>query len=252
MRVFALSDIHLDYPENKKWLSQLSLADYQRDVLILAGDVTDNLLLLEYCFNQLSSKFKAVLFVPGNHELWVIRDNLSTSFEKYQKICELANQYSIHLRAHHMNSLSIVPLLSWYDFSFGEPNSQLKSTWMDFRACAWPEELQMPEITHYFLDKNKGFLTTANQTVISFSHFLPRIDLMPNFIPQSMRYLYPVLGSTLLEKQIRILNPQIHIYGHSHVNRQVDIDGIQYINNAYGYPSEQRITSKQLLCIYEQ
>ncbi len=43
MRVFALSDIHIDYHENEQWLSRLSSMDYQEDILILAGDVTDNL-----------------------------------------------------------------------------------------------------------------------------------------------------------------------------------------------------------------
>ena len=252
MRVFAISDIHIDYQENEQWLLGLSSVDYLEDLLILAGDVTDDLQLLEQCFNDLSVKFQKVLFVPGNHELWVVRDNISTSFEKYKKICELANNYDISMQAYHTDSLSIVPLLGWYDFSFAEPSPQLMEVWMDFRACVWPGNLQMPDITDYFLKKNKAFLQTNNQTLISFSHFLPRIDLMPDFIPYSLRYLYPVLGSVLLDEQIRLLKPNIHVYGHSHVNRQVNIGGIQYINNAFGYPSENHITNKNLLCIYEQ
>jgi len=35
------------------------------------------------------------------------------------------------------------------------------------------------------------------------------------------------------------------------VNRQVKIDGITYINNAFGYPAEKRITAKHLLRIYQ-
>ena len=41
MRVFALSDIHIDYNANAKWIESLSVAEYKDDVLILAGDVTD-------------------------------------------------------------------------------------------------------------------------------------------------------------------------------------------------------------------
>ncbi len=252
MRVFALSDIHIDYHENEQWLSRLSSMDYQEDILILAGDVTDNLLLLENCFRDLSAKFQKVLFVPGNHEFWVVRDNNSTSLEKYQKIFELASNYDISMQTYHAASLSIIPLLGWYDFSFGQPSSQLLETWMDFRACVWSERLQMPDVTEYFLNKNRTALKTVNHTLISFSHFLPRIDLMPVFIPSSLRYLFPVLGSVLIEKQIRQLKPQIHVYGHSHVNCQMDIKGIKYINNAFGYPYEQRITNKELLCIYER
>ncbi len=251
MRVFVISDIHIDYQENRQWLSKLSSVDYVEDILILAGDVTDERKLLEECFYELSTKFLKVLFVPGNHELWVLRDRTSTSIEKYQQICNLAIENGISLEPFHRDSLSIVPLLGWYDFSFAYPNSQLMETWMDFRNCVWPNHLQPINITEYFLGKNRAYLQTANETLISFSHFLPRIDLMPAYIPQSYRYYYPALGSVLLEKQIRTLKPGIHVYGHSHVNRRVIIDGIQYINNAFGYPSEDRIANKELLCIYE-
>jgi hypothetical protein len=91
----------------------------------------------------------------------------------------------------------------------------------------------------------------VGDTVITYSHFLPRIDLMPDFIPCASRVLYPILGSSQLDPQLRRLNSHIHVYGHSHVNRNVKIDGVSYINNAFGYPHETRITSKHLVCIHE-
>ena len=72
---------------------------------------------------------------------------------------------------------------------------------------------------------------------------MPRLDVMPGFISCAGRLLYPILGSRHLDRQLRKLNSNIHVYGHSHVNRQVTIDGVSYINNAFGYPSETRITS---------
>ena len=86
--------------------------------------------------------------------------------------------------------------------------------------------------------------------VISYSHFVPRIDLMPNRIPLERRNIYPVLGSVHLGSQVAKLKPDLHIYGHSHVNQSMVLDGIHYVNNAFGYPSELRITSKQLRCVY--
>jgi Icc-related predicted phosphoesterase len=141
--------------------------------------------------------------------------------------------------------------LAWYDFSFAVPCKKLLESWADFRACSWPQPFQPRDVNEYFLKKNVHHLNITNQTVISFSHFLPRIDLMPSYIPQVYHYLYPVLGSVLLEKQIRVLTPHIHVYGHSHVNRSVTLQGVQYINNAFGYPSEDRIARKRLLCVCE-
>jgi hypothetical protein len=41
------------------------------------------------------------------------------------------------------------------------------------------------------------------------------------------------------------------VYGHSHINRSVRIDGVDYVNNAFGYPGEERIAARRLLCIDE-
>ena len=141
--------------------------------------------------------------------------------------------------------------MGWYDYSFGQPSNELFEMWMDFTACKWPDDLDESGITCYFTSMNEEFLDIKNQSVISFSHFLPRIDLMPSYIPPVKRILYPVLGSILLEQQIRRLGSDIHIYGHSHVNRRISKENTLYINNAYGYPNETRITAKKLLCVFE-
>ena len=81
--------------------------------------------------------------------------------------------------------------------------------------------------------------------------FLPRIDLIPDIVPKERRIIDPVLGSKSLGNQVKSLQPDIHVYGHSHINRRVEFDGTQFVNNAYGYPTEARITRKQLICVYE-
>ncbi|MFC0694346.1 metallophosphoesterase [Paraburkholderia humisilvae] len=46
------------------------------DVLILAGDISDSLAVVTECFTALTQRFSKVIYVPGNHELWVRRDRL--------------------------------------------------------------------------------------------------------------------------------------------------------------------------------
>jgi len=252
MRVFAISDLHLDYEQNQSWLRGLSQTDYLQDVLILAGDISDRLSILTLCFEQLERRFKQVLFVPGNHDLWTRRDEEKlTSFDKFDRVSELALNCGISMNSAHYDTLSIIPLLSWYDFSFGQPTDQLLQTWMDFRSCEWGSEIEPAGITQHFLALNEAVLQSKNETIITFSHFLPRIDVMPSFIPLSMQYLYPVLGSSLIDEQVRELSSSFHVYGHSHVNQDIMIDGVRYFNNAFGYPSEEHLSFKKLRCIYE-
>jgi predicted phosphodiesterase len=253
VRVFALSDIHIDYDENAKWIANLSIAEYQDDALILAGDVTDTLRLLDWCLSALAKRFKKVLFVPGNHDLWVIReDREKNSLQKFDDVRAVVESSGASMQAFRERGVEIIPLLAWYDYSFGEPSEELRSIWMDYRACRWPSGYTEEDVAAHFAAFNDKQVSMAPDTVITYSHFLPRIDLMPEFIPSAHKLLYPVLGSRRLELQLRRLNSSIHVYGHSHVNRHVKIDGVSYINNAFGYPSEAWITSKSLMCIHER
>jgi len=252
VRVFALSDIHIDYDANAKWIANLSNAEYLDDALILAGDVTDSRRLLDWCLGALAKRFKKVLFTPGNHDLWVIReDREMNSLQKFDDVRAVVELSGASMQAFRERGVSIIPLLGWYDYSFGEPSEELRSMWMDYRACRWPSGYTEEDVAAHFAAFNDKQVSMASDTIITYSHFLPRIDLMPEFIPCAHKLLYPVLGSTRLERQLRRLNSSIHVYGHSHVNRQVKIDGVSYINNAFGYPNETWITSKSLMLIHE-
>jgi predicted phosphodiesterase len=252
LKVFTISDIHVDFEENLYWLNNLSCDDYLNDILILAGDVTDTLPLFEKALRGLRKRFFEVLFIPGNHDLWVRSSNIKNSLEKLQLIQTIAADCGIRMEPFHSSYLSIIPLFGWYDYSFGHPSREILKSWADYMACKWPENYHEESITQHFISMNEPFIdkSNINRFTISFSHFLPRIDIMPTYIPPDKRFLYPVLGTTLLEKQIYKLGSDIHIYGHSHVNNQVMKGDTLYINNAFGYPYETRITAKKLKCIF--
>jgi len=251
MRLFAISDIHVDYDVNEKWVTGLSLADHQQDVLIVAGDVSDSRLLLERTLAALARRFRKVLFVPGNHDLWVLRDGPEkNSMQKFDEVGAVVEASGASMQPFRERGVSIIPLLGWYDYTFGEPSEELRSVWMDYRACRWPRGFAERDVAAYFEALNDKHLPPAADKVVTYSHFLPRIDVMPHFASAG-RVLYPVLGSRHIDRQLRKLGSTLHVYGHSHVNRRVTIDGVTYVNNAFGYPSESFIASKRLVCIHE-
>jgi predicted phosphodiesterase len=108
MRVFALSDLHVDYRVNARWVEKLSAADYREDLLILAGDLTDITGSLEWCLGALAARFHKVLFVPGNHDLWVTREHFGgNSLEKFEKVRAIAEAAGVSLTPLHSQGLSI-------------------------------------------------------------------------------------------------------------------------------------------------
>jgi 3',5'-cyclic AMP phosphodiesterase CpdA len=70
-RVFVMSDIHTDFPENMSWCASLSDVAFARDAVILGGDVSDDLRVLETTLRLFKRKFRHVFFTPGNHDLWI-------------------------------------------------------------------------------------------------------------------------------------------------------------------------------------
>ena len=73
MKVFAVSDIHTDYPENLEWIKSLTKEEFGDDALIVAGDVSDDERTFVETFAHLSGVFRHVFFVAGNHELYLRR-----------------------------------------------------------------------------------------------------------------------------------------------------------------------------------
>ncbi|PIT00786.1 metallophosphoesterase [Bradyrhizobium nitroreducens] len=252
MRVFATSDLHVDYEANLRWVEDLSAHEYADDILIVAGDISHKLDLVRACLQSLVRKFKRVMFVPGNHDLWTIQASPPVdSLSKFQQLCHIARDSGASVETERFADVTIVPLFSWYDYSFGTPSADLLQKWTDYHACKWPAGMSVKAVTDHFLGMNSKVPIAPENTIISFSHFLPRIDLMPNYIPPAHRFIYPVLGAERLDSQVRALRSKIHVYGHSHINRKTELDGLTYVNCALAYPHEARLASRTLHCIHE-
>ncbi|WP_372370078.1 metallophosphoesterase [Candidatus Uabimicrobium sp. HlEnr_7] len=244
MRIFTVSDIHIDYEENREWLKALSKSDYKNDILIFAGDISHKVSLIEEAFKILSSCFSSVFYVPGNHDLWIKRGH-ETSKERFHFLSNLADNYGIKKDYSEYEKFVIAPILCWYDYTLGKMTPKLTSQWGDFFRCDW-NGMSDAQVNDYFLQQN--VIPQTQKTVISFSHFLPRIDLLPA-LSKLTGFLAPVLGTKKLETIIRSWPSRIHIYGHSHVNTYKWRNNTLYINNAFGYPREAHIAAKKLLDI---
>ena len=244
MRVFATSDLHTDYKENFLWLTELSDTAYRDDTLIVAGDVSDRLEIIRATLLLLRSKFRHVLFTPGNHELWVRNSELN-SIDKLQQVLQLCEELNVVTKPVRFDDLWIVPLFSWYD---GVYDADMKA-WVDFHLCKWPDNIHsLPE---YFLSLNEPHLKSYDTPVITFSHFIPRAELLPP--PQYMRFswLPNVSICAALDAQIRQLNSLVHVCGHTHTTIDTVIDDVRYIQNAVRYPKERRTNSLSIKKIWE-
>jgi UDP-2,3-diacylglucosamine pyrophosphatase LpxH len=265
-RVFTLSDLHVDYQENMAWIQALSSREYTNDTLILAGDVSHDLHKLQAALAALRARFAQVFFVPGNHELWIRQQECTDSMAKFWRVIELCTALGVQTSPGKIGAAGgktgvwVVPLFAWYvqpeegQDSLFVPKAGEDATlemWADNYLTTWPGLGQGSTVAEAFLRLNEAHVHRPyDAPVISFSHFVPRTELIYRTTQEStaagraLRDPHPrfnfsrVAGCTGIEAQIRQLGSMIHVYGHQHRNRHRHIDGVLYISHCLGYPAE--------------
>ena len=95
MRIYAISDLHVDFNVNMQWVEGLSFSEYVDGILIVAGDLSDNTEDIKRSLYILRGKFQNVFFVPGNHDLWTVRDRPLDSLSKFRRILKICRELDI-------------------------------------------------------------------------------------------------------------------------------------------------------------
>ncbi|MGF1528184.1 MAG: metallophosphoesterase [Candidatus Competibacterales bacterium] len=264
MRIVALADIHSDFAANSAWLEALSSEDHQRDVLILAGDVSHDLDVLLRVLEGLTRRFARVFFTPGNHDLWLTPGDSrsgeasSDSWHKLQRLLRECRRLGVGVKPERLgrgdDAVWIVPLLGWYakavdDHSLYRPlageDPRAMAWWSDSHRIHWPGDMCPAQ---GLLALNPP-LPDDGAPVITFSHFLPRGELLTQGWPPAPRAtgrgtrprfnFSLVAGTTLLDAALRRRRALLHVYGHQHRDRRRLLDGVLYVSHCLGYPREQ-------------
>eukprot|EP00747_Dinoflagellata_sp_TGD_P120576 gnl/TRDRNA2_/TRDRNA2_173275_c2_seq8.p1 gnl/TRDRNA2_/TRDRNA2_173275_c2~~gnl/TRDRNA2_/TRDRNA2_173275_c2_seq8.p1 ORF type:complete len:540 (+),score=113.69 gnl/TRDRNA2_/TRDRNA2_173275_c2_seq8:109-1728(+) len=256
-RIWAVSDIHTDYDENLQRLKALS--SYRNDILLLAGDVSHKPNRLRETLQVLREKFAEVFFCPGNHDLWLSpgtkrkpeeADNCADSLEKLALVERICAEEKVRTKPACVGGVVVVPMLSWYEAGFDTdpdiPDPEIlpvEKQGTDFVACKWPDGLSPMDgsLARHFDSLNSDEIpeeAAGGAPVVSFSHFLPRRELLPE-----KRFLfYPnlpkMVGSMSLGERVERLSPRVHVFGHTHYGWSAELDGTTYVQAAVAYPQE--------------
>lgn len=206
-RVLCLSDLHTDHKDNFQWLAEeVSKANLQKsDLVVVAGDISHQYTRFEDSLRLIADQAQ-VLFLPGNHEAWLAKDDPAPdSIEKLElleSICRKMGVFTSNVRVHGEFPLWIVPLWSWYDgsLSFDDELSRGldKWPWVDFARCQWTDRFplhpnssscaKIPQgLVEFFHRRNEPALNqltslvSPSDGVMTVSHFLPNKQSLPDW-----------------------------------------------------------------------
>ena len=256
MKLHAISDLHLGYEQNRKALTEIRPAP--NDWLILAGDVGETLDHLKLAFDILNDRFRQLVWVPGNHELWTIpsRGERIRGEAKYRQLVDLCRAHNVltpedpyQITTFCGVEVRIAPLFLLYDYSF-RPSYVSREN-----AVGWAKETGVycadEELLH--ADPFPGLaqwcaarcsLTEARlkecnggPPIVLINHFPLRQDLV--WLPRIPRFSIWCGTSRTEDWHIRF-NAIAVVSGHLHIPSTTFRDGVRFEEVSFGYPSQRR------------
>ncbi len=234
-KIQYVSDLHLEFPENQKFLKKFPIKP-AGDVLILAGDIVPLVSLdnFNYFFDRLSHDFEAVFWIPGNHEYYHYDLALkSGSFKKrIRENIWLLNNQEILFR----NCRLIFSTL-WSHIS---PQNALpiQQNLNDFRLIKFNGKPYTPKIFNNLHKQNRKFIEerlkqkSDLQSIVVTHHVPTFINYPEQYRNSSINEAFSVELYDLISAE----QPNYWIYGHHHFNTaDFRIGNTRLLTNQLGY-----------------
>lgn len=272
MTFYAISDVHVELSQNMKWLKELPR--FEKSTIIVAGDIGVQISQIKQALQLFQHKFDNVFYCFGNHETWVHKSidvEQTESFVKLREIREVCRDLGVFTTPQIIEGVWVVPVLGWYHTCWDiepplqpPPGKKLKREppagpliatdtglcrWGDFKngSTELAQELDKQNedwgiwpLPAELVENLKAPIGRRTQPIISFSHFLPHIDLMPEKRFLFQPNLTQIVGSDFIRKRLEQLSPDLHIFGHSHFPWDMTLgDGVRYRSWPLGTPAEQ-------------
>jgi predicted phosphodiesterase len=249
MKLYAISDLHLDHQINREALK--ALPAFPEDWLILAGDTCTTAEHLRFALAHLTQRFAQLLWVPGNHDLWTVVAGIKGE-EKYQQLVSVCRDFGVltpedpyPLWQGDGGNHYLVPLFLLYDYSF-RPDNILREN-----ALAWAEETGIVCTDEYYLDP-MPYTSSSEWCQARCEYSEKRLDEIPIGTPRVLINHYPLredlvrlvkiprfslwCGTRRTENWHIRFGASVVVYGHLHLRATDYRDGVRFEEVSLGYP----------------
>ena len=235
MKIQYCSDLHLEFPENERFLKKEPLPVIG-DVLILAGDIVPFAVMDKHkdFFNIVSDNFKYTYWIPGNHEYYRydIKEKYGSLNEKIRSNVFLVNNISlVHENVKFIFSTlwsKIRPAYQW----------QIERGMSDFHVIKYDghrfsaerfNQLHYDSLKFIEQELNKE---KSRKTVVATHH-------VPTLLNYPEKYKGDVLNDAFAVELFDLIETKgsdYWVYGHTHNNTaDFKIGKTQLLTNQLGY-----------------
>jgi hypothetical protein len=255
MDVFAISDLHVGFEDNRRALQGVRARPDAG--LILAGDIGETVEQLAFTLDTLLPRFRQLVWCPGNHELWRVSRNCAVGQAKYEQLVALCRSRGVltpeddyQIWEVDNERVLIAPLFLLYDYTFRPDQVPVE------RAVEWAaqsgircadEELLDP---HPFSSRAAWCAARCDATEARLERAVAASGLrtiLINHFPLKQRLAQlPAVprfqvwcGTRRTENWHTRFNAAVAISGHLHIRSTRWLDACRFEEVSLGYPGRQ-------------
>lgn len=235
MKIQVVSDIHLEFSGMDRELD--CIAEVERDLLIVAGDLCEGTNGLEWLRHQCS--LSPVVFVTGNHEYYGYDinyiDAAYRAFEKTEK-----NFHFLQKDVFEFEGIRIAGCTFWTDFQGCSDYDcrMIMKSMSDFHVITKRDARITPDILRGINMDHKNWLRQQKDIDIVVTHHAPSWQSITDYWLKHGEVLNPAFAAHA-DDLIEEMAPKYWIHGHMHSflrywhNKK--INGTQVLCNPVGY-----------------
>ncbi|GAA2254043.1 metallophosphoesterase [Streptomyces ruber] len=254
----AVSDLHVAYAENREVVEGLRPGSPD-DWLIVAGDVGELMSDIEWALTLLRDRFAQVIWVPGNHELWTVKQETSPArgVERYEQLVALCRRIGVLTPEDPFpvwdgegGPVRIAPLFLLYDYTFLAPGTTNRE-----ESLAKAHEAGIVCTDEYFLHPDpypsrqawcEARVEESERRLTEVAGDLPLV--LVNHWPLVRRPTEVMTHQEFVQWCGTVRTADWHtrfdvhtvVYGHLHIPRRTVYDGVPFEEVSIGYPREWR------------
>ncbi|MPZ82743.1 MAG: metallophosphoesterase [Actinophytocola sp.] len=252
--LYAVSDLHVSYAENREVVRGLRAAS-DTDWLLVAGDVAERFASVEWALGTLREKFAKVIWVPGNHELWTPPDDPVTlrGVARYDALVEMARRLDVvtpedpyPVWTAGAEPVTIVPLFLLYDYTFRPDGCATKEEGLAYAhqtgVVCTDEYMLHPDPYPTRDEWSRARVKTTEARLAEITTPTVLVNHYP-LVREPTRVLrYPEFaqwcGTEATADWHTRFDAAAMVYGHLHIPRTTEYDGVRFDEVSLGYPRE--------------
>ncbi|MEV4624752.1 metallophosphoesterase [Micromonospora sp. NPDC049523] len=254
--LFAVSDLHVGYQENRRIADELR-PESDDDWLIVAGDVGEMAADIESVLTGLAGRFAKVIWAPGNHELWTPAGDpvQLRGEERYQHLVRMCRAIGVVTPEDEYpvwhgtgGPVTVAPLFLLYDYSFRMPGLHTKEA-----SLARAYEVGVV-CTDEFVLHPDPYPTREQWCWDRVEQTERRLAALDPSLPTVLVNHYPLVreptdvlrypefaqwcGTDRTADWHLRFRAAVAVYGHLHIPRTTWHDGVRFEEVSLGYPRE--------------